>query len=130
MAGALRSGARISGVEYRHPPDLRPPAAQSQARGAEETDGARSVGSVGAAGRTAPAIALYYPYHSEPVILFPMSTTPAIGMDRQPQAALAGRCLYYMSMMREIEDRIERKLYRQGKIVGGVDRSEERRGGK
>jgi pyruvate dehydrogenase E1 component alpha subunit len=41
-------------------------------------------------------------------------------MDRQPQAALAERCLYYMSMMREIEDRIERKLYRQGKIVGGV----------
>ena len=31
-------------------------------------------------------------------------------MDRQPQAALAERCLYYMSMMREIEDRIERKL--------------------
>jgi TPP-dependent pyruvate/acetoin dehydrogenase alpha subunit len=30
------------------------------------------------------------------------------------------RCLYYMSMMRELEDRIERKLYRQGKIVGGV----------
>jgi hypothetical protein len=29
-------------------------------------------------------------------------------------------CLYYMSMMRELEDRIERKLYRQGKIVGGV----------
>src|ERR1700744_4754133 len=25
-----------------------------------------------------------------------------------------------MLMMREIEDRIERKLYRQGKIVGGV----------
>ncbi len=49
-----------------------------------------------------------------------MSTTPAIGMDRQPRAALAERCLYYMSMMREIEDRIERKLYRQGKIVGGV----------
>ena len=33
---------------------------------------------------------------------------------------LANRCLYYLSMMREIEDRIERKLYRQGKIVGGV----------
>ena len=49
-----------------------------------------------------------------------MGITPAIGMDRQPQAALAGRCLYYMSMMREIEDRVERKLYRQGKIVGGV----------
>jgi pyruvate dehydrogenase E1 component alpha subunit len=49
-----------------------------------------------------------------------MSTTQAIGTDRQPRAALAERCLYYMSMMREIEDRIERKLYRQGKIVGGV----------
>jgi len=33
---------------------------------------------------------------------------------------LAHRCLYYMSLMREMEDRIERKLYRQGKIVGGV----------
>ena len=42
----------------------------------------------------------------------------------QPTAAadpeLARRCLYYMSLMREVEDRIERKLYRQGKIVGGV----------
>ena len=37
-----------------------------------------------------------------------------------PQAALAHQCLYYMSLMREMEDRIERKLYRQGKIVGGV----------
>src|SRR5215472_17370725 len=34
--------------------------------------------------------------------------------------ALAGRFLHFMSMMREVEDRIERKLYRQGKIVGGV----------
>jgi len=37
-----------------------------------------------------------------------------------PKAELAHRCLYYMKMMREVEDRIERKLYRQGKIVGGV----------
>jgi pyruvate dehydrogenase E1 component alpha subunit len=36
------------------------------------------------------------------------------------QAELAKKCLYYMLMMREMEDRIERKLYRQGKIVGGV----------
>src|ERR1700722_13915071 len=36
------------------------------------------------------------------------------------QAELARQCLYYMLMMREMEDRIERKLYRQGKIVGGV----------
>jgi TPP-dependent pyruvate/acetoin dehydrogenase alpha subunit len=36
------------------------------------------------------------------------------------QAEVAHRCLYYMSLMREVEDRIERKLYRQGKIVGGV----------
>jgi hypothetical protein len=35
-------------------------------------------------------------------------------------AELAHNCLYYMFLMREVEDRIERKLYRQGKIVGGV----------
>jgi TPP-dependent pyruvate/acetoin dehydrogenase alpha subunit len=40
--------------------------------------------------------------------------------DSQSESALARRCLYYMKMMREMEDRIERKLYRQGKIVGGV----------
>src|SRR3984893_1670731 len=37
-----------------------------------------------------------------------------------PQAELARRCLYYMALMREVEDRIERKLYRQGKVLGGV----------
>jgi TPP-dependent pyruvate/acetoin dehydrogenase alpha subunit len=36
------------------------------------------------------------------------------------QAELAQQCLYFMSLMRETEDRIERKLYRQGKILGGV----------
>lgn len=36
------------------------------------------------------------------------------------RADLANKCLYYMSLMREVEDRIERKLYRQGKVVGGV----------
>src|ERR1043166_9394050 len=35
------------------------------------------------------------------------------------RAGLARKCLYYMSLMREVEDRIERKLYRQGKILGG-----------
>jgi hypothetical protein len=30
------------------------------------------------------------------------------------------RILYYMMLTQELEDRIERKLYRQGKIVGGV----------
>jgi TPP-dependent pyruvate/acetoin dehydrogenase alpha subunit len=34
--------------------------------------------------------------------------------------ALARRFLHFMLMMREVEDRIERKLYRQGKILGGV----------
>src|SRR5579871_6854344 len=33
---------------------------------------------------------------------------------------IAQKCLYYMHLMREVEDRIERKLYRQGKILGGV----------
>jgi pyruvate dehydrogenase E1 component alpha subunit len=36
------------------------------------------------------------------------------------RAELARKCLHYMALMREVEDRIERKLYRQGKIVGGV----------
>src|SRR3954471_7444410 len=36
------------------------------------------------------------------------------------RAELASKSLYYMSLMREVEDRIERKLYRQGKVVGGV----------
>lgn len=33
--------------------------------------------------------------------------------------SLCSRFLYYMLMMRELEERIERKLYRQGKVVGG-----------
>jgi TPP-dependent pyruvate/acetoin dehydrogenase alpha subunit len=37
-----------------------------------------------------------------------------------PNRDLALEFLRYMAMMREVEDRIERKLYRQGKIVGGV----------
>jgi pyruvate dehydrogenase E1 component alpha subunit len=46
-------------------------------------------------------------------------TPPAAGAASE-QAAVANRCLYFMSLMREVEDRIERKLYRQGKILGGV----------
>jgi len=45
---------------------------------------------------------------------------PRILQASDPQSELARRFLYYMKMMREMEDRIERKLYRQGKIVGGV----------
>lgn len=37
-----------------------------------------------------------------------------------PEAGLARKFHYYLSLMREVEDRIERKLYRQGKIAGGV----------
>lgn len=37
-----------------------------------------------------------------------------------PDAATLERMLYYMKLMREAEWRIERVLYRQGKIVGGV----------
>jgi len=49
-----------------------------------------------------------------------MSAAVATSMSDVTQAELAGRFLYYMSMMREVEERIERRLYRQGKIVGGV----------
>src|SRR5437868_15412645 len=45
---------------------------------------------------------------------------PLLSETRDLNSELAHRCLYYMKMMREMEDRIERKLYRQGKIVGGV----------
>ena len=45
---------------------------------------------------------------------------PLISRATDPQSELARRFLHYMKMMREVEDRIERKLYRQGKIVGGV----------
>ena len=40
------------------------------------------------------------------------------GVDSDRDLAL--KCLYYMALMREVEDRIERKLYRQGKVLGGV----------
>src|SRR5689334_23794534 len=45
---------------------------------------------------------------------------PLLSETPDPNSELAHRCLYYMKMMREMEDRNERKLYRQGKIVGGV----------
>jgi pyruvate dehydrogenase E1 component alpha subunit len=48
------------------------------------------------------------------------ATIPLSNRHADPQAELAHECLYYMTMMREMEDRIERKLYRQGKILGGV----------
>jgi pyruvate dehydrogenase E1 component alpha subunit len=37
-----------------------------------------------------------------------------------PNAELARRFLHQMFLMREAEERIERRLYRQGKVVGGV----------
>ena len=33
---------------------------------------------------------------------------------------IARRAFYFMSLQREVEERIERRLYRQGKILGGV----------
>src|ERR1041384_497762 len=47
-------------------------------------------------------------------------TTPQTDNPASPEADLARKCHYFMALMRETEDRIERKLYRQGKIVGGV----------
>jgi TPP-dependent pyruvate/acetoin dehydrogenase alpha subunit len=49
-----------------------------------------------------------------------MSSANAIAAAPVERKELARKCLYYMALMREIEDRIERKLYRQGKILGGV----------
>ena len=53
-----------------------------------------------------------------------MSTAELLVPHKNQNAAgpadTALQCLYYMHLMREVEDRIERKLYRQGKILGGV----------
>jgi TPP-dependent pyruvate/acetoin dehydrogenase alpha subunit len=48
------------------------------------------------------------------------AANPVMSQASNPKAELAQRFLHFMKMMREVEDRIERKLYRQGKIVGGV----------
>ena len=44
----------------------------------------------------------------------------AENLSSSPEADLARKALYYLLLMREVEDRIERKLYRQGKVLGGV----------
>src|SRR6266478_926529 len=49
-----------------------------------------------------------------------LAINPVPSATSDPSSELAQRCLYFMKMMREMEDRIERKLYRQGKIQGGV----------
>src|SRR5512141_1423929 len=53
----------------------------------------------------------------KPILL---SNHAAAGEASGAQAGLARQFHRYMYLMREIEDRMERKLYRQGKIVGGV----------
>lgn len=47
-------------------------------------------------------------------------TVPPKTQEGGEPAEMARKCLHYMCLMREVEDRIERKLYRQGKILGGV----------
>ncbi|HSW50177.1 MAG TPA: thiamine pyrophosphate-dependent enzyme, partial [Bryobacteraceae bacterium] len=54
----------------------------------------------------------------KPAKLAPTSSNETSGADSE--AGLALRALYYMVLMREVEDRLERKLYKQGKIAGGV----------
>lgn len=48
-----------------------------------------------------------------------MSAPATASMHEAVSPDLASKLLYYMVMMRELEDRIERKLYRQGKVLGG-----------
>ena len=49
-----------------------------------------------------------------------LAINPVPSLSSDPTPELARRSLHFMKMMREIEDRIERKLYRQGKVLGGV----------
>ena len=53
----------------------------------------------------------------KPILL---SNGAAAGEASDAEAGLARQFHRYMCLMREVEDRLERKLYRQGKIVGGV----------
>ena len=48
-----------------------------------------------------------------------MSAPATASVSQEVTSDLANRLLYYMVLMRELEDRIELKLYRQGKVVGG-----------
>ncbi len=48
-----------------------------------------------------------------------MSAPATVAILEAVSPELAEKLLYYMVMMRELEDRIELKLYRQGKVVGG-----------
>jgi len=48
-----------------------------------------------------------------------MSAPAAASVSQEVTSDLANKLLYYMVMMRELEDRIELKLYRQGKVAGG-----------
>ena len=48
-----------------------------------------------------------------------MSAPAVAPLSTEVNRDLCQRFLYYMVMMRELEDRIELKLYRQGKVVGG-----------
>lgn len=46
--------------------------------------------------------------------------TTGVPAEESAESGLARKLIYYMTLQREVEDRIERKLYRQGKILGGV----------
>ena len=48
-----------------------------------------------------------------------MSATATVSAPADVTPDLCSRFLYYMVLMRELEDRVELKLYRQGKIAGG-----------
>ena len=50
---------------------------------------------------------------------FPLAS-PDTATASDVEAELSHRFHYYLFLQREVEDRIERKLYRQGKILGGV----------
>jgi pyruvate dehydrogenase E1 component alpha subunit len=49
-----------------------------------------------------------------------VKSAPILSPVPSPDADVARRALYFMALQREIEERIERRLYRQGKIMGGV----------
>ena len=51
-----------------------------------------------------------------------MSATEATPTGRREDTEFADKCLYYMVLMREVEDRIERKMARRGSLLQGRTR--------
>ena len=56
----------------------------------------------------------------QPVHAALLESAVSAAPSRDSEAELSRKFLYFMALQREVEERIERRLYRQGKVLGGV----------